>query len=253
MPSSSTTPRTSDPRPSRSFAAREESRRGRSVDVGPTSEALGDRAMRRVIAAGGERGRSTGGAASRAGTRLGAAEGLRRPTASARSPCILLVALFLTPSALRAGDEPRPPSQDHIKVIKVWASDEPQKDEKQAGPKDELKDYRKRLEGETKKRHFSIEGKVTIEEAIPAKPIQIPLPDDCKLQITPAIEGKGKEEHLVLWISLFKKDAENKKDVEKRSFKVTPRLSIPYIYCTPIRRQDRDLVVIFQKLSGARR
>jgi hypothetical protein len=126
-----------------------------------------------------------------------------------------------------------------IQTIKVWASDEKPKDEKSDPGKDALKEYRKLLEKETGKKYFTIDGKVTADEAVPGKAIVVGLNDESKLQLVPVLEGTGKDQRLSLEMSLLQKD------VVKRKFNVR---RFPLIYCTPIRRPGRDLVVIIQKI-----
>lgn len=145
-------------------------------------------------------------------------------------------------AAQTAGEPKPPPANVRVKVIKVWASDAAGKDEaskEKENPKDELKEYRKLLETETKKRHFTIEGKPEIQDAIPGKTLLFSLPEDYKLEITQTLEGEG-EGKLVL--KLLKKGK-----AEKRGYKISGNL--PIIYCTPIRQEGRTLVLITQKVK----
>ncbi len=136
------------------------------------------------------------------------------------------------------------PKDARVKLIKVWASDQPEKDEKPKGAegaKDELKDYRKELKAETRKKHFTIAGKVEVQPAVPGKVLAFPLLEDYKLEITPALEGKGDEEKLVLLLSLKKG-----KEEKRGPYKLCGTKAL--IYVTPLREEGRDLVVIVQKL-----
>jgi hypothetical protein len=169
-------------------------------------------------------------------------------------------ALFLGVAGILAGPLAAQSSKDEVqssprvKVLKIWASDEPAKaeakgearpegkaDAKGEAPKDELKEYRKRLEEQTRKRRFELEGKPEVRSAEPGKSLVFPLIDDLKLQILPILKGKGKDEKLRLLLTLLQKD------MEKRKFELSGTL--PLIYCTPIRRGERNLVVIVQMIE----
>ena len=153
-----------------------------------------------------------------------------------------LAALIAASPAISQEKKPAAPPPARVKVIKVWASDQPENDEKsQKAARDELKAYRKSLEKETGKKNFSIEGKVDVQDAIPGRVLQYQLHGECNLEVTPMLEGKGDQERLILQVSL------RKGKEEKRVYKVGGDL--PLIYCTPLPKEgERKFVLIVHKL-----
>jgi len=177
-------------------------------------------------------------------------------TSENRRPCRQAIAVLglalAAPGMLlaQAKEEPKTriqPPATRLKLVKVWASDTPEAPEKpKAGSdkegKDALQEYRKLLEKHTGKRCFTIDT-ILQKDAVPDKAIILALSEDTRMEITPQVEGQ----QTILQISLWRKDIEKSKDVEKRKFEV--RGSLPLIYCTPLRSGSKELVVIVQKIE----